>query len=216
MKWLKLIFNILFSIVGWISSVLSLYKIESLNSEKRIAIVFVVGALSILYVWIQIYSFYKANYNSSIHNSKEKVNKYLLNWLNRGSRTVIFTRDLTWANESTDILNTLERKARNKELTICLYQRTQTTDHLSDLGADIYIHNLSESQLKSRFTIIDYGKNNPKITVGTRNSAGQFVNERYDMNTNPNACNAFIELFELVKTQKISEENLQLIKHNGQ
>ena len=215
MKWVKLIFNILFSIVGWISSVLSLYKLESFNTEKRLFIIFIVGILSVLYICIQIYSFYKANYNSSIHNSKEKVNKYLLNWLNKGSRTVIFTRDLTWANESIDILNTLERKARNKELTICLYQKTITTDHLSDLGAEIYVHNLSENQLKSRFTIIDYGKSNPKITVGTRNSSGQFVNERYDMNTNPNACNAFIELFELVKNQKISEDALQFAMHSA-
>ena len=100
-------------------------------------------------------------------------------------------------------MNTLERKARNKELTICLYRNTDTTKHLRDLGAEVYVHNLSENQLKSRFTIIDYGKSNPKITVGTRNNSGQFVNERYDMKTNPNACTAFIELFELVKEQEI-------------
>lgn len=204
MKWVKLGFNILFSLAGWISSIFSFYQMESFNSKIREIIIVVVGILSILYIWIQVYSFYKSNNNSSTHNSKEGVNKYLLDWLNKGSRTVIFTRDLTWANESADILNTLERKARNKELTICLYQRNQITNHLSELGAEIYIHNLSNNQLKSRFTIIDYGKNNPRITVGTRNSNGQFVNERYDMNTNPNACNAFIELFELVKNQKIA------------
>lgn len=205
MKWLKLIFNILFSIVGWVSSIFSIYKIDELESWTRIIVIVFVGIFSILYVWIQIYSFYKSNYNSSIHNTKDQVNKYLLNWLNKGSRTVIFTRDLTWANESADVLSTLERKARNKELTICLYRNTEVTEHLSNLGAEIYVHNLSDSQLKSRFTIIDYGKSNPKITVGTRNSNGQFVNERYDMNTNPNACNAFIELFELVKSQQIAK-----------
>lgn len=205
MKWLKLIFNILFSIAGWVSSIFSIYKIDELESWTRIIVIVFVGIFSILYVWLQIYSFYKSNYNSSIHNTKDQVNKYLLNWLNKGSRTVIFTRDLTWANESADVLSTLEQKARNKELTICLYRNTAVTEHLSNLGAEIYVHNLSDSQLKSRFTIIDYGKSNPKITVGTRNSNGQFVNERYDMNTNPNACNAFIELFELVKSQQIAK-----------
>ena len=211
MKWLKITFNILFSIAGWVSSILSLYKIDELKSEIRIVVIFLVGLFAILYVWIQIYSFYKSNYNSSIHNTTDQVNKYLLNWLNKGSRTVIFTRDLTWADESIDILHTLERKARNKELTICLYRKTSVTDHLSDLGAEIYVHNLSDNQLKSRFTIIDYGKNNPKITVSTSNGNGQFVNERYDMNTNPNACNAFIELFELVKSQRITENNVNEI-----
>ncbi len=205
MKWAKLVFNILFSIIGWISSVFSLYRLEDVKPEKRIIFVCIIALLSLLYIWIQIYSFYKSKCNFSVHNSKEKVNKYLFNWLNKGSRTVIFTRDLTWANESGDILNILKRKANNKELIICLYHSTSITDQLKELGAEIYVHNLSESQLKSRFTIIDYGKSNPKITVGTRNSNGQFVNERYDMNSNPNACNAFIELFELVKAQKTTE-----------
>ena len=207
-KWVKLLFNILFSISGWVSSILSLYKVDELRSEIRLVVIFFVGILAIIYIWAQIYSFYKSNYNSSVHNTTDQVNKYLLNWLNKGSRTVIFTRDLTWADESLDILNTLERKARNKELTICLYRKTAITDHLNDLGAEIYVHNLPDSQLKSRFTIIDYGKNNPKITVGTRNSNGQFVNERYDMNTIPNACNAFIELFELVKSRQVTENNI--------
>lgn len=205
MKWVKLIFNILFSLIGWIASISPIYKMDELKQESRIAIIFIIAVFSLVYVGVQVHSFYKSNYNSSIHNSKDKVNKYLLNWLNKGSRVVIFTRDLTWADESDDILSTLERKARNKELTICLYRKTDITNRLSDLGAEIFVHNLSESQLKSRFTIIDYGKNNPKITVGTRNSSGQFVNERYDMKTNPNACNAFIELFELVKSRNITE-----------
>lgn len=211
MKWIKLGFNILFSVAGWVSSIFSLYQMESFNPEIRAIIIVIVGILAILYIWIQAYSFYKSNHNSFTHNSKEGVNKYLLDWLNKGSRTVIFTRDLTWADESADILNTLERKARNKELTICLYQKNQITNHLSELGAEIYIHNLSNNQLKSRFTIIDYGKNNPRITVGTRNSNGQYVNERYDMDTNPNACNAFIELFELVKNQKITNTDYHTI-----
>lgn len=177
--------------------------------EYKIVSISIIVAFLIAYIYVQIHSFYKLNFNSSIHNTKEKVNKYLLDWLNKGSRTVIFTRDLTWADESVDILNTLKRKARNKELTICLYRNTHTTQYLKELGAEVYIHNLSENQLKSRFTIIDYGKNNPKITVGTTNSSGQFVNERYDMKTNPNACAAFIELFELVKNQKSTEQNSQ-------
>ena len=204
MKWIKPSYNILFTLVGWVSSTCSLLKFEDFKPENKVAFVFIVGVLAIIYIVIQIHSLYKYNFNSSIHNTKQKVNEYLLDWLNKGSRTVIFTRDLTWADESTEILNTLERKARNKELTICLYRNTDTTKHLRDLGAEVYVHNLSENQLKSRFTIIDYGKSNPKITVGTRNNSGQFVNERYDMKTNPNACTAFIELFELVKRQEIT------------
>ena len=97
-----------------------------------------------------------------------------------------------------------------------MYRNTDTTNRLRALGAEVYVHNLSENQLKSRFTIIDYGKSNPKITVGTRNNSGQFVNERYDMRTNPNACTAFIELFELVKNQKITAPYMYDYKQNKQ
>ncbi|MCH5183710.1 MAG: hypothetical protein J1E00_05990 [Oscillospiraceae bacterium] len=203
MRIAKLTVNIIFSIIGWVSSVVSLIKMDDLKPGPRLVISIAVGLFAILYALIHIFSFRKTK-NASIHNSKEAVNKYLLNWLSKGTRTVIFTRDLTWADESDDIRVTLERKARNKELSICLYQHTETTKRLASLGAEIYVHNLPEGQIKSRFTIIDYGKNNPKITVGTRNNDGKFVNERYDMRTNPNACNAFIELFELVKSREVS------------
>lgn len=203
MKLAKLLFNILFTVVGWISSMLSLYNLDTLEPTNQMLLIFVIGILCIAYIILQIHSFYKTGLNSSVHKTKEEVNKYLLDWLNKGGRTVIFTRDLTWADESIEIRKKLEEKARAGALTICLYRNTSTTDYLKGLGAEIYIHNLTENQLKSRFTIIDYGKNNPKITVGTRNNAGLFVNERYDMQTNPNACNAFIELFELVKSQQL-------------
>lgn len=206
MNWIKLIFNILFALTGWVSAIFSISKFDSLKENVKSSILCIVVMLSFVYVVIQLYSLHKTTFNSSIHNSSKKVNKYLLDWLNKGGRTVIFTRDLTWADESADILKTLEKKARTHDLTICLYRHTETTKHLRDEGAEVYIHNLPENQLKSRFTIIDYGKSNPRITVGTRNSNGQFVNERYDMKTNPNACTAFIELFELVKSQNTQDK----------
>lgn len=214
MKWVKLCFNIIFSVVGWISSIIALYELGNFKPEIQGAVTCGVIILSICYIVVQIHSFKKFNCNSSIHNTQEGVNKYLLNWLKKGGRTVIFTRDLTWVNieRTPEIFEILKKKAENDELIICLYRKTEVTNELNKLGAKIYVHELSESQLKSRFTIVDYGTNNPKITVGTRNNNGQFVNERYDMNSNPNACHAFIELFELIKSNEITEnKNLDKI-----
>ena len=39
-KWVKLLFNILFSISGWVSSILSLYKVDELRSEIRLVVIF--------------------------------------------------------------------------------------------------------------------------------------------------------------------------------
>ncbi len=197
----KLIFNIVFTLSGWISSIYA-FKIDNEFIISMIAVI------SICYIVLQIYSYISTVKNIYVHNTKEEVNEYLYDWLNKGGRTVIFTRDLTWVNESSKIRELLEKKSKDKELSICLYRETEVTAELKRLGAQIYVHNLPENQLKSRFTIIDYGKNNSKITVGYRNEDGKFVNIRYAMNSNPNICQTYIELFELIKRQKQSTENV--------
>lgn len=195
----NLIYNIIFTILGWLATIISIFSLEIFSPYICITITVAAVIFLIIYIILQIKKYKSEFVNSVYHNSKEEVNKYLLDWLNSGGRTVIFTRDLTWADESIDIKNILQSKARKNELTICLYQNTQTTIELQKIGAKIYVHNLPDNQLKSRFTIVDYGTNNPKITVGLRLRDGKFLNERYDMNNNPNACQAFIELFEFVK-----------------
>lgn len=203
MKLSKLLFNIIFAIIGWASSVISIYQLNIFGSTSRILILCAAIILTAFFIWSQISCYMNECKIIFEHSNKAQVNKYLYNWLNMGDRTVIFTRDLTWADESDEIRNVLEKKAKKNELTICLYKSTETTKRLENLGASIYLHNLPENQLTSRFTIIDYGRNNPKITVGYRRSDGKFVNERYSMERTPNACRAFIEMFELVKSHNI-------------
>lgn len=198
MKLGQLLFNLIFAVVGWLSSATALWMIGA-NTYGSDFIVFclILLIISIVYVFLQINLYKKNKQQIFTHSSQEKVNKYLYDWIKNGSRTVIFTRDFTWANSSLDMLSMLEEKSRKHELIVCLYQSTDITDKLKGLGAEIYIHNFHD--LKSRFTIIHYGTNSPQITVGLRDDNGNYVNKRYSMKYDPHIYNLFVELFESIK-----------------
>lgn len=197
MKLWQLIFNLIFTIIGWCSSAIALWIVCTENYKNGFfAFCLIISVISIMYIILQI-NLYRSRQRTYVHSSQEKVNKYLYKWIKDGSRTVIFTRDFTWANSSREMLLMLEEKAKNNELIVCLYHQTEITSRLKDLGAEIYIHNLSD--IKSRFTIIHYGTNSPQITIGLRNSAGNYVNKRYSMQYDPHIYNLFVELFESIK-----------------
>lgn len=199
MKFLTLLFNLIFAVVGWVSSAIALWNIYCTEAVTTGFIIFclVISIISIFYVVIQIHTYIRDKRRVFIHSSDKKVHAYLFDWIKSGGRTVIFTRDFTWADCSHEMLDMLKNKARRRELIVCLYKSTEITDDLQKLGAEVYIHNLSN--LKARFTIINYGTNYPQVTVGSKLANGYFVNERYDMHSYPNVYNTFVELFESAK-----------------
>ena len=194
----QLIFNLVFTIIGWLSSAVTLWMVCAENQKNGFFVFcLIISIISIVYIIFQINLYKKSRQQTYVHSSQEKVNKYLYDWIKEGSRTVIFTRDFTWANSSYAMQSMLEEKSRRHELIVCLYQPTEITNRLKDLGAEIYIHNLHD--LKSRFTIIHYGTNSPQITIGLRNADGNYVNKRYSMQYDPHIYNLFVELFESIK-----------------
>lgn len=204
MRLIKVIFSILFAIAGWASSAFALwnsYYNEKTSNRYWLFCAIIVG-ISALYIWVQTVDYLREKKKVFVHSTPEKVHSYLYKWIKDGGRTVVFTRDFTWANCNQEMLAMLQEKARRKELIVCLYRATDITDQLKTLGAEVYTHDLHD--LKSRFTIIHYGTNCPQITVGSRNVQGAFVNERYDMQSNPNMYNIFVELFESAKATSIN------------
>ena len=201
MKKTTLIYNILLLTISLFCAIISLFSLEFFSQDANWIIVVVSVVLYVVYIFLQIKQYRDLTNDDHIvtHDSKEKVNAFLHKWLLAGGRTIIFTRDLSWADESSEIRKVLEKKANKKELTICLFRSTQTTDKLKSLGAQIIVHGLPENRLKSRFIIVNYGTTNPRVTVGTPKGNGKFQNEIYTVESNPNAVHAFIELFEMVK-----------------
>ena len=126
MKLWQLIFNLIFTIIGWLSSAVALWMVCTENHKNGFFVFcLVISVISIVYIFLQINLYKKNGQQTFVHSSQEKVNKYLYDWIKEGSRTVIFTRDFTWANSSQEMLSMLEEKSRRHELSVCLYQPTE-------------------------------------------------------------------------------------------
>ena len=203
LKLLRLILKILFAVIGWLSSAIALWPLYCSDSisTKYIIFCFVIVLISLLFIYTEVQTYRQDKKRVFIHSSPDKVHKYLYDRICSGGRTVIFTRDFTWANCNQDMITLLRQKACLHELIVCLYKATPTTEELQSLGAEIYTHNLHD--LKSRFTITHYGTNCPQITVGSRAASGSYINEQYDRQSNPNVYNIFVELFESTRASAI-------------
>ena len=64
----------------------------------------------------------------------EQVKNYMKKYLERGGMSVIFTRKMSWATG--DVKDTLETKARNRQLEIYMQAPNSTSKRLKDLGAN--------------------------------------------------------------------------------
>jgi len=198
MRWFDILFNILFGLIALITGASAFRDFQNLAGLPPWGMVILILA-SIAYIFYQIKNAKNKNIFRYDKNKVKKVNDYLLDWLNQGSKTVIFTRNFSWANEPR-IEKVLIEKARNDNLTVCLHaeatrgKTAETIKMLEQLGAEIYIHNI-----KSRFIIIDHDTHHSKVNVGRKDDKSNFVNERFYQSENPAAYHVFLELFELVK-----------------
>jgi hypothetical protein len=99
------------------------------------------------------------------YRTKEEINRYMHQWINKGGRVVIFTRDMSWAIQS-EIRDLLLQKAAANELTICLPSHITLADELAQAGAEIITYEGLNYIPRSRFTIINKDRTDAQIAVG--------------------------------------------------
>jgi hypothetical protein len=86
-------------------------------------------------------------------------------WLSSGGRAVVFTRDMSWANED-DVREILFKKAERHELTICIERMIPLAKELQERGANVIEYGEFGVVLRSRYTIIDFEKDAARVAVG--------------------------------------------------
>ncbi len=96
----------------------------------------------------------------------KKINHYMRNWVSRNGRAVIFSRDLSWANDD-KTKSILVNKAERDELIICLSKATQLSNELKQRGAKIVEYG-TDFVPKGRFTIVDYEKDGARVAIGLK------------------------------------------------
>jgi hypothetical protein len=110
------------------------------------------------------------------YRSAKKINSYMRRWVGSGGRVVIFSRDLTWANEPAT-RNLLRDKAKQNELTVCLEHTVPLATELRNEGAKIVTYGKLAHIPRSRFTIVDFGREGARVAVGVRDGSGHVIQE---------------------------------------
>jgi len=110
------------------------------------------------------------------YKTPEQINDYMYRWITRGGRVVIFTRDMTWAQERR-MENLLEDKARRGELSISLPKHTELTRRLETRGANVFTYEKIGHVPSSRFTIINDGRMDAAVAIGRQIDGVQVIEE---------------------------------------
>lgn len=117
---------------------------------------------------------------SSKLENKKKIAKYLAEFMNKGGRTAILSRDLSWVDG--EVQSKMIEKSKRKELTIFMPRENEISRLLKEAGADIRyfgnaIHYPANSIIRSRFTIIQWGSNYARITYPKQSIKRHYNNE---------------------------------------
>jgi hypothetical protein len=109
---------------------------------------------------------YQKSAPTSIRFFKERrIRSYMRKWLLAGGRTVIFTRDMSWVN-TPKVKQVLMDKARKRELIVCIEQMIPLAEELERAGAEVVQYGDLDVAPRSRYTIIDFGKDKARVAVG--------------------------------------------------
>lgn len=119
-----------------------------------------------------------------IYKDKSDIRNYMYNWIKNGGRVVIFTRDLSWVNDD-EMRDLLRNKSRSKECIICMPKKIDKVIELEKEGATVIEYPALEYTPLSRFTIVNYGRDDAKIAVGKSIEDGKHVIEEYGNGGHP-------------------------------
>lgn len=106
------------------------------------------------------------------YKNDKKIAEYMLGWISKTGRTVIFTRDMSWA-KTNEIKNKLIDKAKAQELILCMPSKTKFASVLEKKGAEVYEYPNIDYTPESRFTIVHYGRGDAKLAIGRTESDGK-------------------------------------------
>lgn len=95
----------------------------------------------------------------------EEIKEYLYNWISRGQRVAIFSRDLSWVDDAR-MTQLLRAKAEKQELELCLPRQIPLSDDLKQRGASVYTYPTLDYVPGSRFTIINPNRQDAQIAIG--------------------------------------------------
>ena len=116
-----------------------------------------------LFVFIRIRDYLRSTPRA--YRSPEKIRGFMKNWINRGGRVAIFSRDMSWVDED-EIHDLLRTKARRHDLILCLPREIALSTELRGLGAEVHLYPELDFTPSSRFTMINIGRQDSEVAIG--------------------------------------------------
>lgn len=158
----------LIEIIGLVSSVFIIYQTENTVLSSIVSIIIIIAIGVAVYSIILSYCELKANAYHSTH----AINEYMYNWLADNNRAIIFSRDMSWANDDKRIVDILKKKAEDSELTLILAERTPLVSELEKRGAQYIGYEFLDYTPRTRFTVVNYGSMDEKVAIGKEDEYG--------------------------------------------
>lgn len=159
-----------FEVVTFLGSLASLVALAAIFHDPSTpfsavdgGLIAVAALLAIVSVILRLREFWQSGVKSL--NGADHIKDYLHQWISRGQRVVIFSRDLSWVDDE-KMKQLLRIKAERHELELCLPQEIPISRELAGRGAEIYTYADLDYVPGSRFTIIDAGRHDAQVAIG--------------------------------------------------
>jgi hypothetical protein len=168
---MKTIGNIsaILGILGFFIPYLSSGTLNQLNLFQFISIGFSIALIVIMavYDWVN---------RPQRYRSSDQIQNYMYDWVSQTGRVVIFTRDMSWVNET--IKRKLIEKSKESELIVCMPKANALAGELQSYGARIVEYNRHLTYTpESRFTIVRFGRSDARIAIGIQNENEHLIEE---------------------------------------
>ena len=168
----------LIAVLGSIASLVSLYLfVRPANTPFTFAegVAFAIAScLIVLFGVIRLREYTKLK--PKTYHTKKAIRDYMYRWISSGERVAVFSRDMTWVDDD-DMHELLKRKARKRELILCLPRAIALSTELGRLGAEVHVYPELDFIPSSRFTIINVGRHDSQVAVGRRIGAVHTIQE---------------------------------------
>lgn len=99
--------------------------------------------------------------------TKKSIRDYMYNWISNGGKVCIFSNDLSWVDDD-EMKQMLHRKAAANELTILLPTPIPLSEELKRDGAHVVTYAPLGITPKSRFTLVNSGRDGAQVAIGRR------------------------------------------------
>ncbi|MEB8692972.1 hypothetical protein P4H09_29535 [Bacillus cereus] len=167
-----------FGHLGTLASLIGIISLLKNDSPKSIISIYALSIVAAVLFIVTIYTEIKTYKKPGLYCKDEKsINEYMIDWIEKGGRVIVFTRDMSWAQSDINVKNMLIKKAENNELEIVLLEKNSLTNDLEKKGASIYTYGNLGYIPKSRFTIVRTDRVDSKVAIGSEKNGNHYIEE---------------------------------------